>query len=35
MIKFMEPDYRNSKEGKIKMVSWKRRNGVVFQILNI
>ena len=21
MIKFMEPDYRNSKEGKIKMVT--------------
>ena len=34
MINFMEPDCRNSKEGgKIKMVSWKRQNGVVLQIL--
>lgn len=35
MIKFMKPDYRESKEGKIKKVSWKRWNGVTLHVLNI
>lgn len=35
MIKFMKPDHRESKEGKIKKVSWKRWDGVTLQALNI